>query len=784
MFNIAGNSASTGYNINNSLRFRASASAYLSRTPASASNRTTWTWSVWVKRSNIGQQGFIFAANTSSIGNLQDTLEFEANDTLQYYSVLQGTGVNAQLATTQVFRDPSAWYHIVIAVDTTQATSSNRIKLYVNGSQVTAFSTATYPSLNYNTGMNAAVPNVIGKPNTGTYFDGYQTELNFIDGQALTPSSFGSTDATTGVWVPKKYTGTYGTNGYYINFSDTSALTTSSNVGLGKDYSGNGNYYTTNNISITAGVTYDAMKDSPTLTSATVANYAVLNPVATTTAGSVIDGNLKTSGADKRWYSSIGVDSGKWYFEWNIISTNLTVGIANDLSAQGANYNGSRVYHNNGNKRSDSTSSAYGATYTAGDVIGCALDLDAGTLTFYKNNVSQGTAFTGLTGTWYAGCDTGASGVACANFGQRPFTYTPPSGFVALNTYNLPTPTILKGNKYMDATLYTGTGSSLSVTNSSSFKPDLVWIKSRSGAFSHNLNDSNRGVLKVLQSDTTGAEANLNGAVSAFNSNGFSVATGSSGIAEVSNNGSTYVGWQWQAGQGSSSSNTSGTITSTVSVNASAGFSIVTWTGNGTAGATVGHGLGVNPSMIIIKNRSLGGAGQNWLVWHKSISQAIQTSSVITLNGYTGAIYLNFTNASSTYGFDSQINGSSNLMLAYAWAEIAGFSKFGSYTGNGSVDGTFIYTGFKPKFILVKETSALDNWVIWDTIRNPYNSNDVQLSPNVTTAEGNAAITGNPIDILSNGFKQRTIGARTNGSGATYIYAAFAENPFKNSNAF
>ena len=774
-------STAGGYDINNSVRLRRSASGYLQRT--SSHSTQTYTYSFWMKKSpsNVSAEyifGYYNGAGSSAGFRV-------TSDQLEWYSY--ALGMNAQVLTTQVFRDPSAWYHIVGVMDTTNATSTERIRLYINGVRVTA-GTFTYPSQNFNTYMGNNLGwawGISGGSTSGsTYFDGYLAEINVIDGQALTASSFGETDTTTGAWKPKAYTGTYGTGGYYLKFSDI-ATTSGSNAGLGKDFSGNTNYWTTNNISVTSGTTYDAMKDSPTLTSATVANYAVLNPVATTTAGAVVDGNLKTNGADKRWYSSIGVDSGKWYWEWNIVSTNLTVGIGNNLSAQNADYSGSRTYHNNGNKRSDSTASAYGATYTAGDVIGCALDLDAGTLTFYKNNVSQGVAFTGLTGIWYASCDTGASGVTNVNFGQRPFAYTAPSGYKTLNTYNLTDSTVKKGNIYIDATTYTGTGSALTVTNTASFKPDFVWIKSRSNAYSHGLFDSVRGALKVIQSSSDAAEATESAGTSltGFNSNGFALGTNGSTVS-TNVNGATFVGWQWQAGQGSTSSNTSGGITSTVSVNTTAGFSVVTYTGNGsTTGATVGHGLGVAPKLIIVKDRT---RADNWLVQHASTG----ATGYLNLNSSGGFVssarpWNNTAPTPSvftvnTFTAETWTNRSGDNYVAYCWAEIPGYSKFGSYTGNGSTDGIFIYTGFRPKFFLVKLTSAsTDTWNLVDASRSSYNVANLYLQPNVSDAEGTATY----CDFLSNGIKLRLSGGSANGSGATYIYAAFAENPFKNANA-
>ena len=237
-----GGQANLGYFIKNSLRTRQSASGYLSRTPASATNRKTWTWSAWIKRGSISSYQRVM---TVTVSGYNEHLIFRDSDVFHYYS----DSATISLITTQLFRDPSAWYHMVLAVDTTQATSSNRVKLYVNGAQVTSFSTATYPSQNADTSVNNALPHGISGPDSSQYFDGYQAEINLIDGQQLTPSSFGKTDAATNQWIPKKFAGTYGTNGFYLKFSDTSAATAAA---LGKDSSPNGNNWTPNNIDVSS----------------------------------------------------------------------------------------------------------------------------------------------------------------------------------------------------------------------------------------------------------------------------------------------------------------------------------------------------------------------------------------------------------------------------------------------------------------------------------------------------------------------------------------------------
>jgi hypothetical protein len=768
--------------------------AYLNRT-ATAGNRKTWTWSGWVKRGllNTSASGKFFGAGVSGSGNTGFQIGFGNesfnSDTIYMQQSVWGTSNALVLETNAVYRDPSAWYHIVLTIDTTQATDTNRVKLYVNGVQVTSFNSPSYPSQNAdlivnNNGSPQFLASATGF-SAQRYFDGYLAEVNFIDGQALTPSSFGSTNALTGVWQPARYTGSYGTNGFYLPFTDNSTA-----AALGTDFSGNSNTWTVNNISVTAGVTYDSMTDVPTLTNATTANYAVLNPLDKNLSNITIDnGNLRATGAASNYgaRATFAMLSGKWYWEVTItdIGAGAFVGMADAawaLTFVGSS-SGSYAYYNGGTKYNNGSSVAYGASYTTGDVLGIAYDATAGSLTFYKNNISQGVAYTGLTGLYHPAVSVNASTNLGFNAGQRPFTYTPPSGFVALNAFNLPNSTIVKGNTVMDATLYTGNGAARSITNTAAFQPDLVWIKDRTTAYSHVIYDSVRGVgtTKMLSSNLTDAEGSFpnNANLTAFNSNGFALGTTVS--TDVTNNtGDAFVGWQWQAGQGATSSNTDGTITSTVSVNASAGFSVVTYTGTGAA-ATVGHGLGVAPKMIIVKRRN---SISDWYVYH--VGMATPSNNTLFLNSTSGnaasTAWNNTSPTSSVFNIGTldAVNNSGSTYVAYCWSDIAGFSKFGSYTGNGSLDGTFVYLGFRPKYVLMKQTNASGaSWVVWDSVRGAYNANNLDLFPNLANAE--LASNLDLIDMLSNGFKLRGTGTGSNASGGNYIYAAFAESPFRNS---
>jgi hypothetical protein len=751
------------YQIAQSLRFNSADSAYLNRTPGSAGNRRTFTWSSWVKRGALSSyQNFIRAGGT--------LFRFSNSDTLNYED-----GLGGNLSTTAVFRDPSSWYHVVLSVDTTQATSSNRLKIYVNGIEQAL--SGTNPSQNSDTSINNTTAHFIGQNTAGAeYLSAYLTEINFIDGQALTPSSFGETDPDTGAWIPKRYGGSYGTNGFYLKF-DPAATN-----GIGHDHSGNGNNWTASGFT-TSGTGTDVINDTPTT------NWCTFNPLANAWSnsgtGSVADGNLYLSYSSGNWFGKKGtmaVSSGKWYYEW----TNTSGGTSSQCgftTIESASETGSGVYRyrSNGEKVNTSYTASYGATWsTAGDIIGIALDIDAGTIVFYKNGVSQGTAFSSIpAGTYIPECVIeGAGYTGYANFGQRAFEYTPPTGYKALNAANLPEPTIKDGGKYFNTVLYTGNGGTQAVTGVG-FQPDMTWIKRRNASAEHWINDAVRGAGYSLPPSSTLAEQNYTTLFTSFDSDGFSLASGTSSFNESA---STYVAWNWDAG-GAGSSNNAGTITSTVSANASAGFSIATYTGNGTAGATIGHGLGVAPKMIIVKQRS---GATDWQIGHQDIAWT-KTLYFTTAAATTETGAWNDTAPTSTVFSvgTSRANTSSATYVAYCFSEVAGYSKFGSYTGNGSTtDGPFIWCGFTPRWILIKwykDVSSAESWHIYDTARQTYNATNTILQPDSSGAEETPS--DRYIDILSNGFKLRQNGQQINRSGASYIFAAFAELPFKYANA-
>ena len=805
---------SGGYVINNSLRFQSASSQYLARTPASASNRKTWTWSGWVKRGSLatGSAQILFSTGPTGAGQTWNQYHFDPDNTLRVINFVAGTQTFGRQS-TPLYRDPSAWYHVVILFDTTQATDTNRLKFYVNGSEIvttTSSSYASYPTLNLDGTVNNTVVHGVGGIASNSYLDGYLTEVNFVDGQALTPSSFGQTNSLTGQWVAVKYTGTYGTNGFYLPFSNGTSTTT-----LGADSSGNSNNWTLTNFTRSAGVSDCFMFDVPSGNGSGTgtqpsSNYAVISPLQNSAGyATVANGNLfgaVSTAVDKMIIGSMGFpQTGKYYFEWAIsaVGNATVVGLTTNTIVQSSgtsfsNAGGLRTYQQNGNKYDGTTSSAFGSSFTTSDVIGVAVDMDNGAIYFAKNNTWQnsgvptsgasktGAAFTNLSGIeFFFGCYLNAAS-GNLNHGQRSFTYTPPTGFKALCTANLPASTIVQGNKYMDATTYTGNGSTQTITNAGGFQPDFVWLKARSGLNNHYQVDAVRGgsgsTMYTLFSSTTDAEqtttssTNLTyGVIQALTTTGFTVAAGTTNAGATNFLSNPYVAWQWKAGNGTSS-NTNGTITSTTSVGATQGFSIVTWTGNGTTGATIGHGLGVAPKMIIAKTR---GIVQNWVVYRPEIGN----SNVLLLNSSSAAFadgaWNSTTPTSSVFTVNNGqgVNQASATYVAYCFAEIAGFSKFGSYTGNGSADGTFVYTGFRPKFVMIKSSTAVDDWRMYDASRPSYNVIGGTLLADTAGAETTAA----EIDFTSNGFKLRI--TTTPNAAQTYIYAAFASNPFAQSNA-
>lgn len=688
MFIFGGGAAAAVTNpVTKSLRLRASAEAMMERTFGAPTSDQKMTFSFWVKRgvlgSTIGTQT-IFANSIASGGQLS----FSGRNELRFDSA---SNANV-LVTTQIFCDPTAMYHVVFAIDTTQATAANRMIFYVNGVRVTLFSTATYPTQNANIGINQATLHSIGcwAYYSVNYFDGVLADFYFIDGAALTPSAFSAAASDSGVLAPIAYSGTYGATGFHLKFDNVGSV-----EALGTDSSSNGNAWTPNNVSLTAGATYDSFKDVPLLVSATVANYATLNPL-NPAASTLTNGNLKASGTTD--LPTIIPTSGTYYFEISGVSKTWTPPAAFPSAA--GNY----------------------------------------------------------------------------NFGQQPFTNTPSA--TLLNAFSLASATIIKGNVQADATIYVANAGTLNVVNAGAFKPDFVWAESRTYARGGAFYNSTAGVTKLTYPYSTAAEATLANSLTAFNANGFTL-----GSAEPSNltNGGLAVAWQWKLNNGSVGANTDGSITSSVQLNATAGFSLVTWTGTG-ANGTVGHGLGVAPAMIIVKDRT---HTYSPYVYHAAIGNT--NHFWLDYNDGATALATAWNNTSPTsavfsVGSSVNTNASAGAMIAYCWTPIAGFSVFGTYVGNGADRGPMINLGFKPAILIIKrmDSTSTNEWYMVDSARNQFNPVDSVLFPNATYAESG----GYNINFLSVGFQINNTNAGLNASSGNYCYAAFAANPFKNSIAF
>ena len=568
------------------------------------------------------------------------------------------------------------------------------------------------------------------------------------------------------------------------------------------DESGQDNHFEPENVQ-----NYDVVPDSPTN------NFATMNPVDKNN-GSYAEGNLKATtgtvgGSTQR--ASYYVSSGKWYYEFQPTSNGGITAVGFE-SLSGGSYSSHMYQADNGQYYNGSSASSYGATYGNSDIIGIALDADNQTVEFFKNGVSQGelsSSNSGMTAgdeyvPFLSDRNVSQTMTGIFNFGQDDsfagtvtpggytdenergsFKYPVPSGFLSLCTQNLPDPAIdpAAGDQpedYFNTVLWTGNGSNADrVISGVGFDPDWVWVKRRSNNGSHFVTDVVRGDGKMLATNATDSEDSnsANGYVSLNQTDGFELTAGSSTNGNCNTNNYTHVAWNWLAG-GTAVSNTNGTITSSVSANTKAGFSIVSWDGTGfSAGATVGHGLDKAPELIFPKNRDTTG---NWHGYHEAI-------------GATHGILLNAGNAKSDdIGFHNDVEPTSSVFtvgtynvfnneyIAYCFHSVPGYSRVGQYEGSGAADGPYIHLGFKPAWLLFKNaTDGSTNWYLWDNVRDTSNVVDTHLRPAINNAEGTATA----VDFLSNGFKVRSTSNEWNGSGDQIIYVAFAEQPFKYSNA-
>ena len=787
------------FEISNSLRFNDNDSAYLTRTHSSGGDRQTWTWSGWVKRGNIASSMVLFSTRNSS--NDRVMFYIHSSGTLEDLNLYLNIGGTAtELKTNRVFRDSSAWYHMMVHVDTTQGTASNRAKMYVNGEQITSFATGTYPAQNASTAVNLTNVHYIGINDSGNgdIYDGYLADVNFIDGTALTPSSFGETK--NDIWIPKDTSGlTFGTTGFRLQYKQTGTGTASSST-IGADTSGNTNHWTSNNLAST-----DVVPDSPTNNFCTPNALDNMNWLSQGL-GRVTrsEGSLQMSGDSWITKSTFGMLTGKWYWEVRLEGGAVTAGIHLIDGLQNTHhayyyygYTANNIYKYAGN-----ATLFDGSTVSANSILGVAFDADNLTLQYFIAGSSIHTVSDVDAGKYSPSFGTAASSTLQVNFGQDSsfagnetaqgntdengigdFYYAPPSGYLALCTANLPDPveTIdpAKGGSpqdYFQTKLYTGNGQS-SLDIDLDFTPNFVWIKDREGTYSHILANSVSGDDKFLASNATGAEETDNTKFRNFLTKAFRV--GSHNGVNASNN--DYVSWNWKAGTAFSndaSATSVGSIDSAGSVNTDLGFSIINFTGTGNV-QTIAHGLSQAPELIIEKSRD---KNDYWLVYAAYLGNTKGLILGNTDSVYTSTTFWNDTSPTSsvwTMGDQNAVNNSGEETIAFCFHSVENYSKIGSYIGNESTDGTFIYTGFRPAFILIKKEAAGD-WGIYDSKRLGYNDDNAVLYPAGNNAEENQA--SRRIDLLSNGFKLRTTNVTFNDDSTT-LFVAFAEQPFKYANA-
>jgi hypothetical protein len=751
--------------IDNSVLYNDNDSPALTRTQDSGTGdqkrKATFSW--WFKR------GSSFDTELTHIGAAASTrflARFDTSNRL-VFRLTNGT-TEYQKITNRTFEDSSKWYHCHWQIDVSQSTATDRSKVWIDGDQITSWSADVNPAQNTDVvGLADGTTQRIGSAaaSISQCYDGYLAEFNYCDGVITTVDNFGVTDTSTGRWIPKTLSGiTYGNNGFRLKFQQSNAL--------GDDTSGNGNDFTSSGLTTT-----DQTTDSPTQNHNTFGSFA--------SGTSASDGNLTistgTTNGDTQCVAQagFGVATGKWYWEAKITTVGAGLyGWKDDANAGGSQAvntasSGTHSTNNSAGMLSTGSSGSFSSgswfidgnystevnytTVSTNDVLMFAIDLDTGKGYCGKNgtwfnsaNPANGTGEIG--GCHYAnGVNKfypmarrlDSNSVAEYNFGQRSFAHTPPTGFSALQQDNLP--------------------------ETSKGVSGLVWIKDRDATKNHNLFDSSRGKQKELRSNSTDEEFTNADTLQKFLKGGFSIEDGTS----VNDSGDSFVAWNWTANSGTTSSNSDGNVTCTLQLNSTAKFSIQTWTNTGAGTKTIGHGLGVKPGLVIQKRTD---TTSNWFTYHHSLSG---NGSYLHLNTtdttQTGSDFANTEPTSSV--FSSNASGSSSAtFVSYCFAEVDGFSKFGVYEGNNNANGTFVYLGFKPAFVMIKGidgSSSSYPWAMYDSKRSPINPVSLFLSANDTVVDN----TSDRIDFLSNGFKLRQAYSYSN-AGETYVYVAFAEHPF------
>ena len=759
--------------IGNALRFRGG--QYLSRTPSTAGNRQTWTWSGWIKKADAPQPGtgnaysrqMLFMADPSGSNG---GFEFDT-DRVSLFQ-FSGSFIYRTIGTPKL-RDPSAWQHLFIVFNTTAVTPADRMQTWLNGVRVTAFDEANYVSQNWaNHPVNSVTSHSIGNlpgAGTGTFnFRGYLAEVHFVDGQALAPTTFGEFN-TDGVWVPKKVSGvTYGTNGFYLDFSDA--------ANIGKDRSGNNNDFTATGFELTTptSTNYDWVKDSPTH------NLATWNPLNLLGGGQAQTSQESYSHANmyhdtgrqspSTGFQTIRCDPGGKYgveiFYESVTGHGTDFGALNfsgPTSAgrlDGGNYDTYLYY--NGQSSYLGVSGTYwvqGATnspqsITSGTYLGILFDRVNNTIRFYINGtlVVSGSLTAAGTQLPMFLSPTGATGsstwvrthIRCDNFRY------PMDDDWTLATDAIADVAITKPSDHFTTIL--DTGANILTAAKAKFPNGLWWIKDRVGSNNHQLVDSVRGVSKTLRSNTSDGDQT------------YSAPSGNS------------VAWCWN-----------------LVPDRGNGFDMGTYVGNQADNRAIPHNLNKAPEFIVCK-QTTGSSMSSWRIWHKSLNNINHFLELNNTGGQTnsnpnGAIFGGTaqtapTASNFTIGSGVPINENGTTFVYYAWRSVPGYSSFGSYVGNGSSDGPFVYCGFRPAFIITKAYAGSDgtsSWFIRDTTREPYNVSYTAIAANTAQAE-NTSTGYYEMDILSNGFKIRINNTSINRSGDSYIFAAFAEHPFGGSN--
>tara|TARA_B100002019_G_scaffold177211_1_gene152998 strand:+ start:815 stop:3304 length:2490 start_codon:yes stop_codon:yes gene_type:complete len=806
---ITDDSSLGGAVIEKCLRFNGEDGANLTRTPSSAGNRKTWTWSAWIKRGTLGSRQILFSADDNATHATYFMLELQSDDNLRCLAGQETASATCVKETTMVIRDTTSWYHLVFKFD---AANTSAV-WYVNGQEITVLNSSTNPS-NQDFQVNATSQHFLGRfgSSLGTsYFDGYMAEVNFVDGQALGPEYFGFTEFQTGAWKPRGYQGSYGTNGFRLDFLDKT-----DNQTLGLDKSGRGNHFATDNFSSV----HDTLIDTPTN------NFCVFNQLNKTNDASVTDGNLimTQSSNDESVTGTFPIFTGKWYYEVYKKSTeNPEIGIDSvyrNLNAKTDDVSNTKVcFRTNGGDQTNGAGSAITLTGSSGGltgagVVGIAVDMDNKKIwysDFSGNWFNSGVPATNTNAAFdfssvsaadgavpYFFCGTGGGDSIFVNFGQDPhfggnqtgnevgsytdkngnglFKYQPPQHFLALCAKNLPqtvapeeTVPILNPDQHFKTVIYTGDDTEYRKI-SLKFKPDFLWFKRRNGTQGNVLSDTVRGIEKHLVSNSTDAESSPGYPyVSSVLDDGFLLRGGTNSGGNIS--GRNMVAWCWKAG-GASVTNSDGSVDSQVSANPAAGFSIVTYSGSGNR--TIGHGLNRAPEMIIMKGRNV---TDQWTVGHRFLNGGSNawnygTPLQSTTNIQTNSTFWNNTAPTDTVFSRGSWNAGYN-MISYCWHSVEGYSKFGTYNGNGNANGPFVFCGFRPAFVLTKMVDTMgENWTISDSSRSTYNPVDLFLRADENTADTSGAAT---MDFCATGFKLRNSDDKTNRSGARFIFMAFAE---------